>query len=132
MKPSGPVFSVFCIGTGHTDKESNNTLVKLYDLCEGQDGVANYKITGLTSILGQAFGRGMRGLADKVYQTIRNALVDWRGSAAAGARVNFAAHSRGAVLCHMVAEEMSRHTARRTIEITMALIDPVNMSGGHD
>jgi hypothetical protein len=112
------VFSVFCIGTGHTQGELNNTMKSLYDDCQG----ARYINDGLLK-LRAASGRGLNEMARDTMVAIQEEM---RKTRQVWTRVNLAGHSRGAILCHMLARRITE--TWRPMEITLALIDPVHMS----
>jgi hypothetical protein len=113
------VFSVYSIGTGHARQEPNNTIAELH-----RSSLDPYKWIndGPSGVFGNAQGAGMdRKVADSVAQII----------AARPDTVNLTGHSRGAIICHMIANELgtSANPACRAIaRINMVLIDPVNMS----
>lgn len=112
------VFSVFSIGTGHARQETNNTIAELHRQCLD----AKWINDGPSGVLGNAQGAGMdRKVADSVAHIL----------AARPDTVNLTGHSRGAIICHMIANELGEGRdprARAITEINMVLIDPVNMS----
>ncbi|HZD47251.1 MAG TPA: hypothetical protein VE178_00780 [Silvibacterium sp.] len=109
------VYSVFCIGTGHTKDEDNNTMKFLYDDCRGGLKYINDGPTGLSA----GTGWGMNTM-------LRDTMADIKSARPRPDRVNLAGHSRGAVLCHMLAHAIG--TDLPGTEITLSLIDPVHMS----
>jgi hypothetical protein len=120
------VFTVFNIGTGHAQGEPNNTIAKLYHECLGNDKCINDGPgTGgnwASNLLGNAQGKSMdprcREAIDKILKA-RPTIV------------NLAGHSRGAVMCHMIANDLAESTdsaAQAITEINLVLLDPVNMS----
>ena len=109
------VFSVFNIGTGHTQKERNNTMKALYD----EAYPPKYINDGPPGLNGIAMGWGMNTMRDLTMKEIRKAKPD---------RVNLAGHSRGAILCHMLAHAILTDKSMPNTEVTLCLIDPVHMS----
>jgi len=107
------VYSVFNIGTGHTQKEPNNTIGQLYFNCIG----AKCCNDGPGGILGSLFGQGMDSMCEKTVQKIQ-------GSHATA--VNLTGHSRGGILCHMIANDLGGQ--KFPGEINMVVLDPVNQS----
>jgi hypothetical protein len=113
------VFTVFNIGTGHTRAETNNTFTDLHNSCVGTDKFIN---DGPIHLFGNLAGKGM----DRRGREAVAAIL-----AARPRVVNLTGHSRGAVLCHMIANDLAESTdpaARGITEINMILLDPVNMS----
>jgi len=113
------VYSVFNIGTGHAQNEPNNTIASL-----GRDCLDWYDVTindGPGSSwfdgLGKAFGMGMDSTCSA---TVKDIL------ARKPSRVNMAGHSRGGVLCHMIANDLAEKGFNQ--RINMVVLDPVNMS----
>jgi hypothetical protein len=121
-KGGGGVFSVFNIGTGHIGSEPNNTIAALGKLCEGDKVVNDGPGTGGNSIdnfFGTLQGWGM----DDACKTTIEAIKIKKPR-----RVNMAGHSRGAILCHMIAHELSKDDETKDIEICMIVLDPVHQS----
>jgi len=115
------VFSVFCIGTGHKRNEVNNTMKFLYDDCLDFDyKYINDGPTGSSAITGW----GMNTM-------LRDTMAAIKFARPRPDRVNLAGHSRGAVLCHMLAHAIYDDPETQNLEITLALIDPVHMSKIH-
>jgi hypothetical protein len=120
------VFTVFSVGTKHTSSESNNTMARLYRKCSGRDkfindgpGTGGGKVSNL---LGNARGKSMDPRCEEAIDAILKARPT---------TVNLAGHSRGAVMCHMIANDLTESTdsaAQAISNINMILLDPVNMS----
>lgn len=115
--PRGGVFSVFNIGTGHTQKEPNNTIAALGHACT-DDKVIN---DGPTGVMGNAQGWGMNDATRRTVDAIKSVRPR-------PAQVNMTGHSRGAILCHMIAHALYEDPATRTIKICMMVLDPVHQS----
>lgn len=115
------VYNVFCIGTGHTRDESNNTMVQLFNDCRGTEGIDKCIVDGplldgfLRAITGGGLNEKLAGILDPI-------------SRARPHKVNMTGHSRGAILCHMLAHAMRGDRNLRNAEINMILIDPVHQS----
>lgn len=119
------IYSGFCIGTGHSDQESNSTIGNLGRMVSERSAIVlngvGYKGLG-RDLIGNMFGHGME---DRVRRFLDAATK------AAPTVVNLAGHSRGAIICHMIANEIasSKMPALKRIEkINIFAIDPVNMS----
>jgi hypothetical protein len=110
------VVSVFNIGTGHTRAEVNNTIAALGKACTDPDKVVN---DGPTGVLGNLQGWGMN---DALSSTVA------RIKAAGPTVVNMTGHSRGAILCHMIAHALYTDAATRDIKVNMMVLDPVHQS----
>jgi hypothetical protein len=113
------VFSVFNIGTGHTAAEQNNTIADLYRLCSGANKFIN---DGPVGTMGVAQGKGMDPKSAAAVEKIL---------AAKPAVVNLTGHSRGAVICHMIANDLAESedpAAKQITQLNMILLDPVNQS----
>jgi hypothetical protein len=108
--------SVFNIGTGHTKAEANNTIAALGHACTDADKIIN---DGPTGVLGNLQGWGMN---DALRDTVA------RITAANPTVVNMTGHSRGAILCHMIAHALFTNPATRDIRINMIVLDPVHQS----
>ena len=113
--PRTSVFTVFNIGTGHKRDEVNNTVAQLYRRCQG----TKYINDGPLGVLGQMQGFGMN---DKCQATF-DAIV-----AAKPTVVNMTGHSRGAILCHMLAHKLFVSPETQHIRINIVAIDPVHQS----
>ena len=109
------VMSIFNIGTGHTQKERNNTMRALYDECYPP----KYINDGPTGLKGVALGWGMNDMLKDTMKEIRKVKPD---------QVNLAGHSRGAILCHMIAHAILTDNSLPNTKVTLCLIDPVHMS----
>jgi hypothetical protein len=112
-------FTVFNIGTGHKRGEVNNTVADLYRRCSGSHKFIN---DGPTGPLGNAQGRGMDPKCRDAIAAILAARPQY---------LNLIGHSRGAVISHMIANDLSvcnLPEARRIIRVNMICLDPVNMS----
>lgn len=109
------VFSVFNIGSGHDRTETNNTIGNLYLSCAPPHRHIN---DGPNTM-----AKGM----DKGVNDAMQAITLARPS-----KVNMAGHSRGAVMCHMIANEIARNPRLRHIEVNIVALDPVNMSRAGD
>jgi hypothetical protein len=119
------IYNLFCIGTGHTAHEPNQTMVQLYNDCKSQEPFKKL-VDGPTNKLGNAYlgewaGAGMDDSLKQVLEHMSKA----RGVL----QVNMAGHSRGGVLCHMVARRLFE--LRPTLPVNIATLDPVHMSFGH-
>ena len=119
------IFNLFCLGTGHTSVEANQTMFWLHRDCLGVDKVDKLLVDGPTGPLGIAFGAGMDPELRDIIKTIK-------GLQPPPEQINMAGHSRGAVLCHMTAHALSDDQQTQNIPITIAALDPVNMSLGHE
>src|SRR5947209_7834816 len=84
------VFNVFNVGTGHTQREANNTIAML-GLLSTDDKVIN---DGPCGPIGEKIGWGMNTALESTFAQILHA-------APMPTVVNMLGHSRGAVLCHM-------------------------------
>lgn len=109
------VFSVFNIGTGHTAKEINNTMASLGRECLNQ--LESKTNDGPMGLLGKTRGWGM----DKKCDDTVKAILARKASA-----VNLAGHSRGGVLCYMIANGLAAKGFAG--KVNMVVLDPVNMS----
>lgn len=112
-------FTVFNIGTGHTRGETNNTVADLYRRCSGGGKWVN---DGPTGMLGNAQGKSM----DPKCRDAIAAIL-----AARPQTLNLVGHSRGAVISHMIANDLSvcnESAARYISRVNMICLDPVNMS----
>lgn len=107
------VYSVFNIGTGHTKKEPNNTIGSLGFQCQSDKWVND----GPGGFFGTVFGQGMDSMCDS---TVKDILAH------KAAAVNLTGHSRGGVLCHMIANDLAAKNFSG--EINMVVLDPVNQS----
>jgi len=114
------VFSVFCIGTGHTRAEDNNTMKVLYDECRGGLKYLNDGPTGVRA----GTGGGMNKMVEDTMRWIKREVP-------LPTKVNLAGHSRGAILCHMLAHAIFTDPVTTNMKITLCLIDPVHMSKYH-
>ncbi len=112
------VFTVFNLGTGHKQSETNQTIVHLYKNCMGEKAIND----GPLGVFGSIFGSGMDA---KVRDTVK--LI----AAKTPVRVNMVGHSRGAVLCHLLANDLVNNPATQSVRINIMAFDPVHMSGGH-
>src|SRR5215470_9485106 len=92
------IFNLFCLGTGHKKDETNQTMRRLHDDCKSWTDY-KYICDGPTGLGGVAAGAGMNALRDECVKKIRAVLPL--------SRINMAGHSRGAMLCHMVAHKLS-------------------------
>jgi thioesterase domain-containing protein len=72
---------------------------------------------GLDKAFGGAFGSGLDGRCRETIEKILEVKPQ---------KVNLAGHSRGAVLCHMIANDLA--TSGFAGEINMVVLDPVNQS----
>jgi hypothetical protein len=137
------VLSIFCIGTGHTIEEQNNTVAKLGREVRGRSlilsGVGRRKsafinqgvllaklgpLSALADPLGNFAGQGMDARAREAL----DAVIECRPQT-----VNLVGHSRGAIICHLIANDIagSDHPACQAVrEINIFAIDPVNMAPG--
>lgn len=127
------VFSVFCIGSNHNQKEINNTMAALGHACVSPDGnadPASYKyindgpggedhVSKARKLFNGAVGWGMNNFLANTFQAI---------VAADPTVVNLTGHSRGAILCHMIAHKLYANPATRHIKINMIVLDPVHQS----
>ncbi|MGH8147483.1 MAG: hypothetical protein ACREPY_14265 [Rhodanobacteraceae bacterium] len=113
------VYSVFNIGSGHTSAEPNNTIASLFNHCTGGPLV-------------KCVNDGPSTLAAGMEAGVSRA-IGWIKSSGA-TTLNMTGHSRGAVMCHMIANDIAAASrenerwAQRINEINMILLDPVNMS----
>jgi len=107
------VYSVFNIGTGHTRREPNNTIGQLYFHCIG----AKWVNDGPGGFFGSLFGSGM----DSMCESTAKDILDRKATA-----VNLTGHSRGGVLCHMIANDLAAKDFAGAIN--MVVVDPVNQS----
>jgi len=107
------VYSVFNIGTGHTQKEPNNTIAALGHDCHPDKWIND----GPGGAFGTLFGKGMDSMCES---TVKDIL----SHNATG--VNLTGHSRGGVLCHMIANDLAGRNFPG--EVNMIVLDPVNMS----
>ncbi len=118
-------FTVFNIGTSHTRAEPNNTIACLYNDCTGDKFINDGAGTG-----GNFVSNGL-GVAQGLSMDPRcRAAVDAILRARPGV-VNLVGHSRGAVMCHMIANDLATLTdpaARAIQQVNLILLDPVNMS----
>ena len=119
--------SVFAIGSGHNSDESNNTIAALWREAKGLkriiQGVGADASEGLLhNVFGAATGWGM----DKRVTDTVDYMVREKPSA-----VVMTGHSRGAIIIHMIANEMSRHLELKSVPIYMIVLDPVHFSTGH-
>jgi hypothetical protein len=119
------VFSIFNIGTGHTSSEKNNIMKVLYDRCQA---TKEYKYlndgpTGLDAVAGTGMEEKRRQTFQAIVNTHENPKLPFIS------RVNLTGHSRGAILCHMIAYDILTRTDIK--EVNMFVIDPVHMSAGH-
>jgi hypothetical protein len=133
--PQGNVFSVFCIGTGHSRAEPNNVMKWLYDNCywPGYPKDLKYINDGVMGGGGplhtnEWIGVGMADMKTSTMNAIKRAV---RRRELCVTRINLAGHSRGAVLCHMLAEAIRTDPETQHLEVSMALLDPVHMSNFH-
>ncbi|MDB6089264.1 MAG: hypothetical protein JWN85_2048, partial [Gammaproteobacteria bacterium] len=109
------VFSVFNIGTGHTQAETNNTIAALGHACTGSHLIND----GPTGALGTSLGWGMNDALARTMNAIK---------AAKPSHVNLAGHSRGAILCHMVGNALLKDPATQNVKVNMIVLDPVHQS----
>jgi hypothetical protein len=107
------VYSVFNIGTGHTRNEPNNTIGQLYFHCIGTKWVND----GPGGFWGSLFGSGMDSMCGS---TVKDILAHQATA------VNLTGHSRGGVLCHMIANDLAAKDFAGAIN--MVVLDPVNQS----
>ncbi len=118
------VYSVFNIGTGHSRIETNNTIANLWRSCNGQDKRDKWVNDGpgvhWYDLLGTAAGQGMDPKRRETVQAILKADPQ---------KVNLTGHSRGAILCHMIANDLAERGFSG--EINMIVVDPVHMSTSH-
>ena len=114
------IFTVFNIGTGHTQGENNNIMKALYDCCTDPKDrkFINDGPTGLNA----GAGTLMKQKLEATWAAFEKAYNGPGGVK----RVNLTGHSRGAILCHMIADEILAKVPY--VEVNMFLIDPVNMS----
>jgi hypothetical protein len=112
------VFSIFNIGTGHTHAEINNTIAALGAACTGAKMVND----GPVGAMGNAQGWGMNDM-------LKNTMAKLKAVGLAGVtHVNMTGHSRGAILCHMLANAIFADPATRHLKINMIVLDPVHQS----
>jgi hypothetical protein len=120
------VFTVFNIGTGHTRTEPNNTIAKLYNECLGNDKFINDGPGTGGNMAGNLFGNAQGKSMDPRCRATVDAILKARPTT-----VNLAGHSRGAVMCHMIANDLAASAdpaAKAINQVNFVLLDPVNMS----
>ena len=118
------IYNLFCIGTGHTKDEPNQTMVQLYNDCTSPERF-KFLVDGPTNKFGNAYLGEWTGLGmDKFL----NAIVEHICTAGDVHQVNMTGHSRGGVLCHMVARKLFEWNK---LPVNIATLDPVHMSKGH-
>jgi hypothetical protein len=116
------VMSIFNIGTGHTAEETNQTMKVLFDDCTSNLKYINKGPVGNIGF-NAAVGWGMNTMSDDTFEAIRI-----RKGPCGLDTINLAGHSRGAILCHMLAHQIYAHPLTRDLNINMMLIDPVHQS----
>lgn len=123
------VYSVFNVGSGHTRKEPNCTVAALGAACatpkvvnDGPDTLANQLTKRLDTTV-DALLKGTNTFLDGTDAWTAPGLQN-------GDTVNMTGHSRGAVLCHLLANRLADRMAERheRITINMIVLDPVNMT----
>jgi hypothetical protein len=125
-----PTFTVFNIGTGHNQTELFNLLVQLHGLTAANgidhqkrinDGPAGDK--RLDEVVIPAFHM------DNIKRDMTDAIIAWAtrlGHQFDTSSVNLVGHSRGAIICVLIAGALFR--LLRTLRCNLFLVDPVNMS----
>jgi len=115
--------SIFNIGTGHTKSEKTQTMTVLHDDCT--DTSLRYINDGPHGGMGfnAAVGWGMNTIADATFEWIVQ-----RAGLAGVDTINLTGHSRGAILCHMLAHRILTSLSTRDINVNMIVIDPVHQS----
>jgi hypothetical protein len=108
------VFSVFNAGTSHKLSELNNTIADLFWTCHGVFGVNKFGNDGPNLI-----GWQMNSICNKTVE----AIVHSRANI-----LNLTGHSRGGVLCHMIANAVSARRDSNVCQINMVVLDPVDQS----
>ncbi|MGB7763264.1 MAG: hypothetical protein WBL61_25740 [Bryobacteraceae bacterium] len=111
------IFSVFSIGTSHSQREPNNTIATLGHECHPRKKINDGPGWHTLDLFGKFFGQGM----DSRCRSTVTEILTWKPEV-----VNLAGHSRGAVLCHMIANDLAANNFPGTIN--MVVLDPVNMS----
>ncbi len=118
------IFSVFCIGTSHVHEEENNTIAVLGKAC-GSGGLINDGPGTRKGWFDNKFnGLVGWGMNDKLEATI--AAI--KKLAPLPDVVNMTGHSRGAILCHMIAHRLYTDPTTRHITVNMIVLDPVHQS----
>ena len=115
------IFNIFNIGTGHTQTEPNNTMKRLYDDCRGTAKFINDGPTGSNALRGNLTPRAERTMA-----ALKSRIKD--RNLPPIDRINMTGHSRGAVLCHMLAHSIFQDADTRHLQINIMVIDPVHQS----
>jgi len=102
-------FSVFSIGSGHFQTETNNTIAQLWRECTSPKHVND----GPNSI----------GWGGDAHLSASVAAI----KAARPLSVVLTGHSRGAILCHRIASALKDDLSTKDIIVYMIVLDPVNM-----
>jgi hypothetical protein len=111
---------VFNIGTGHSQTEPNNTFAALWSACTSPcyvndgPGADEMKLSP-----GNMQGWGMNDKCSATVAAIKNANPKI---------VNMTGHSRGAILCHMIAHALFQDPVTAKIKLNLILLDPVHQS----
>jgi hypothetical protein len=126
-------YTIFCIGSGHNDSEINNTFAYLANACESFCQVVIGPGGGKKSIKETWDGWTGKSLNDKFSEV----MIQLRREERPITRINLTGHSRGAILCHMIAWAIAGDRILRRIPVCMFLLDPVHQSkyehiGGED
>lgn len=112
-------YSIFCIGTGHTQVESNNTIAALGHACSGMKTLNDGPTGGAGLAIGWGMNTALKKTMDDLTRSFRRPGVT---------RVVMTGHSRGAILCHMIAHAIFKSNELKALPISMYLIDPVHQS----
>jgi hypothetical protein len=112
--PKCQLLSIFNIGTGHRKHEPNNTIAALGKACE--PSIVN---DGPTGAAGTLQGWGMNDALARTMAQVEEAQP---------AVVNMAGHSRGAILCHMLAHSILTSDKLRDTQVNLCVLDPVHQS----
>jgi hypothetical protein len=116
------VFSIFNIGTGHGKTEHNNIMKRLYDFCADPID-CRYINDGPLGVKEEATGP-LNEKKDATLEALEKAINKYPIT-----KVNLTGHSRGGVLCHMIAHEILRNVIYNSItDINIFVIDPVHMN----
>lgn len=123
------VYSIFNVGSGHTRREPNCTVPALGWACatpkvinDGPDTLANQLTVRLDTTVA-ALVTGKNTFVEGTDAWTFPGLQD-------GDIVNMTGHSRGAVLCHLLANRFANEmtTRGKNVTINMIVLDPVNMT----
>ncbi|MCY2964094.1 MAG: hypothetical protein NT069_10695, partial [Planctomycetota bacterium] len=132
-------FSVFNIGSNHTAAEPNQTIGVLGKECYYGSSAHKILTDGVKTLGGGYAGYFPKRLEVTVDAILKGDLpniISYRGGGItqnnctqplrSGDTVNLTGHSRGAVMCHLVANRLAESVNDLTINIIVR--DPVNMT----